>query len=233
MGVHPFGDPGLTDEWAQQPVAVDATDFHVYARRVGLPDALSPSSWTTTWSRSSASRRRYPMQFMLGDLRVPGAPTARCPRPSSAPRVRRRLAPRRSAHLRTRIRVTGDRADSRACATPCTRPSTTSSATWSAPGRRRRSRPSTRSGRRTASCRATCGCPAGSRGCSASTWRRSTAAAASTTSVTTRSSTRSWCASAPAASASACTTTSSAPTCATSPPRSRRSAGCRASAAAS
>ncbi len=31
MGVHPFGDPKLTDEWAAEPVAIDAREFHVYA----------------------------------------------------------------------------------------------------------------------------------------------------------------------------------------------------------
>jgi hypothetical protein len=64
MGVHPFGDPRITDEWAQQTLAIDATEFHVYAvewapRHVAffVDDAL-----VTVVHQSPA----YPMQFMLG-----------------------------------------------------------------------------------------------------------------------------------------------------------------------
>jgi hypothetical protein len=70
MGVHPFGDPGITDEWAQQPVALDATDFHVYAVEwtpghvaFFVDDAL------VTVVRQSPG---YPMQFMLGIYAFPG-----------------------------------------------------------------------------------------------------------------------------------------------------------------
>src|SRR5699024_9300849 len=31
MGLHSFGDPRITEEWAQQPVAVDVTEMHDYA----------------------------------------------------------------------------------------------------------------------------------------------------------------------------------------------------------
>ena len=31
MGVHPFGDPRITDEFAFEAVPIDARDFHVYA----------------------------------------------------------------------------------------------------------------------------------------------------------------------------------------------------------
>lgn len=64
MGIHPFGDPRITDEWAQQPVGVDATDFHVYAVEwtadhvtFFVDDAL-----VTVVGQAPA----YPMQFMLG-----------------------------------------------------------------------------------------------------------------------------------------------------------------------
>jgi hypothetical protein len=70
MGVHPFGDPRITDEWAQQPVAVDATNFHVYAVEwtpghvaFFVDDAL------VTVVRQSPG---YPMQFMLGIYAFPG-----------------------------------------------------------------------------------------------------------------------------------------------------------------
>jgi hypothetical protein len=69
MGVHPFGDPRITDEWAQQPVAVDARDFHVYAVEwtadhvaFFVDDAL-----VTVVDQSPA----YPMQFMLGIYAFP------------------------------------------------------------------------------------------------------------------------------------------------------------------
>ncbi len=64
MGVHPFGDPRITDDWAQQPLDVDVTAFHVYAvewapRHVAffVDDLL-----VTVVHQSPA----YPMQFMLG-----------------------------------------------------------------------------------------------------------------------------------------------------------------------
>jgi hypothetical protein len=31
MGVHPFGDPAITDEFAAEAIAIDAREFHVYA----------------------------------------------------------------------------------------------------------------------------------------------------------------------------------------------------------
>ena len=33
MGVHPFGDPRITDEFAAEVVPIDARDFHVYAAK--------------------------------------------------------------------------------------------------------------------------------------------------------------------------------------------------------
>ena len=82
MGVHPFGDPGITEEWAQRPVAVDATDFHVYAVEwtpghvaFFVDDAL------VTVVRQSPG---YPMQFMLGIYAFPG-PDGALPS-SSSPR---------------------------------------------------------------------------------------------------------------------------------------------------
>ena len=67
--MHPFGDPRIKDEWARQPVAVDVTDFHVYAvewtaEHVAffVDDAL-----VTVVGQSPA----YPMQFMLGVYAFP------------------------------------------------------------------------------------------------------------------------------------------------------------------
>jgi beta-glucanase (GH16 family) len=82
MGVHPFGDPRLTEEWARQPIAVDATDFHVYAVEwtpahvaFFVDDAL-----ITVVGQSPS----YPMQFMLGIYAFPDGDGALPP--ASSPR---------------------------------------------------------------------------------------------------------------------------------------------------
>ena len=69
MGVHPFGDPRITDEFARQPVAVDATDFHVYGVE-WTPDhvAFFVDDVLVTVVRQSPA---YPMQFMLGIYAFP------------------------------------------------------------------------------------------------------------------------------------------------------------------
>lgn len=64
MGVHPFGDPRLTDDFSQVSLDIDATQFHVYG-----------AEWTPTHVdfhvdghlvRSVGQSPDYPMQFMLG-----------------------------------------------------------------------------------------------------------------------------------------------------------------------
>jgi hypothetical protein len=64
MGVHPFGDPRITDEWAQQPVAVDARGFHAYAVEWTADHVafFVDGALVTVVDQSPA----YPMQFMLG-----------------------------------------------------------------------------------------------------------------------------------------------------------------------
>jgi hypothetical protein len=63
MGVHPFGDPAIVDEFAAETVAIDARGFHDYA-----------AAWTPDWVafyvddrlvRTVRQSPRYPMQFML------------------------------------------------------------------------------------------------------------------------------------------------------------------------
>jgi hypothetical protein len=80
MGVHPFGDPRITDEWAQQPVAVDATDFHVHAVEWTADHVafFVDDELVTVVDQSPA----YPMQFMLGIYAFPG-PDGSLPPPSS------------------------------------------------------------------------------------------------------------------------------------------------------
>jgi hypothetical protein len=70
MGLHRFGDPRITEEWAQQPVAVDVTDLHVYAVE-WTPDHVAffvDDALVTVAAQSPA----YPMQFMLGLYAFPG-----------------------------------------------------------------------------------------------------------------------------------------------------------------
>jgi Glycosyl hydrolases family 16 len=71
MGVHPFGDPTLTDEFAAVPLPIDATALHEYA-----------AEWTPERVRflvDGAQVRQveqspgYPMQFMLGVYAFPAA----------------------------------------------------------------------------------------------------------------------------------------------------------------
>ena len=69
MGIHPFGDPSLKDQFAAEVLSIDATEFHVYT-----------AEWTqdfvyffvdgelikTVWQSPS-----YPMQLMLGVYEFP------------------------------------------------------------------------------------------------------------------------------------------------------------------
>jgi hypothetical protein len=64
MGVHPFGDPTIADDFEKVPLAIDVRDFHDYA-----------AEWTTDRVtffvdgrsvRSVEQSPQYPMQFMLG-----------------------------------------------------------------------------------------------------------------------------------------------------------------------
>jgi hypothetical protein len=69
MGIHPFGDPRLVDEFAQETVGIDARDFHVYAAE-WTPEHVAFSvdgEHVKTVQQSPA----YPMQFMLGVYEFP------------------------------------------------------------------------------------------------------------------------------------------------------------------
>jgi hypothetical protein len=64
MGVHPFGDPGITDEFAAEALPIDARELHVYA-----------AEWTPEYVAFSVDHQlvktveqapQYPMQLMLG-----------------------------------------------------------------------------------------------------------------------------------------------------------------------
>jgi Glycosyl hydrolases family 16 len=63
MGVHPFGDPAITDEFAGETVGIDARGSHTYAAE-WTPDyvAFYVDGRLVKVVRQSPA---YPMQFML------------------------------------------------------------------------------------------------------------------------------------------------------------------------
>jgi hypothetical protein len=69
MGVHPFGDQLITDDFASVRVPIDARDFHVYAAE-WTPDGVAffvDGDPVRTVRQSPA----YPMQLMLGIYEFP------------------------------------------------------------------------------------------------------------------------------------------------------------------
>jgi glycosyl hydrolase family 16 len=72
MGVHPFGDPEIADDFAAEPVPIDARDFHVYAAE-WTPDGVS-FSVDGEQVRSVDQSPAYPMQLMLGIYEFPPEP---------------------------------------------------------------------------------------------------------------------------------------------------------------
>ena len=69
MGVHPFRDPALTDEFAAEPLAIDVADFHVYAAdwRTGRIDFLVDGEHVKTVGQAPD----YPMQMMIAVFDFP------------------------------------------------------------------------------------------------------------------------------------------------------------------
>jgi Glycosyl hydrolases family 16 len=76
MGVHPFRDPAIADDFAAEPVALDVTEPHVYAAdwRPDGVDFLVDEAVV----RSVAQAPGYPMQMMVAVFDFPeraaGAP---------------------------------------------------------------------------------------------------------------------------------------------------------------
>jgi hypothetical protein len=69
MGLHPFGDPRIRDEFSVEDLAIDIRDFHLYA-----------AEWTPEYVAFFVDHRlvklveqspAYPMQFMLGLYEFP------------------------------------------------------------------------------------------------------------------------------------------------------------------
>ena len=75
MGVHPFGDDAIVDEFAAEDVAIDAGDFHTYAAE-WTPDRVSfhVDGRLVKVVRQSPG---YPMQFMLGIYEFADGPALR------------------------------------------------------------------------------------------------------------------------------------------------------------
>jgi hypothetical protein len=64
MGLHPFGDPAISDDFEEVELAIDVTEFHDYAAR-WTPEGVTffvDGSPARTVDQSPD----YPMQFMLG-----------------------------------------------------------------------------------------------------------------------------------------------------------------------
>jgi hypothetical protein len=69
MGVHPFRDPAMTDEFAAERVAIDVAEFHVYAVdwRPGRVDFLVDGRHSKTVHQAPD----YPMQMMIAVFDFP------------------------------------------------------------------------------------------------------------------------------------------------------------------
>ena len=69
MGVHPFGDPAIRDEFATEPLALDAREFHLYA----IDWTPEHVAWSVDGRHVKTVRQspEYPMQLMLGIYEFP------------------------------------------------------------------------------------------------------------------------------------------------------------------
>jgi Glycosyl hydrolases family 16 len=79
MGLHPFGDPGIRDEFSVEQLAIDVRRFHLYA-----------AEWTPEHVAFFVDHQLvkiveqspgYPMQFMLGIYEFPDEPPTEPARP--------------------------------------------------------------------------------------------------------------------------------------------------------
>jgi glycosyl hydrolase family 16 len=69
MGLHPFGDPRIVDDFSRETVEIDARDFHIYAAE-WTPDGVAflvDDERRKLVDQSPA----YPMQLMLGIYELP------------------------------------------------------------------------------------------------------------------------------------------------------------------
>jgi hypothetical protein len=75
MGVHPFGDPEIVDEFSVETLPIDAREFHVYAAEWSRDETsfFVDGALVKTVDQSPA----YPMQLMLSIYEFPGDDAAR------------------------------------------------------------------------------------------------------------------------------------------------------------
>ncbi|MFA9431680.1 glycoside hydrolase family 16 protein [Egicoccus sp. AB-alg2] len=78
MGVHPFGDPTLADDFAEVSLPIDVTEFHEYAAVWG-PDGVT-FHVDGVAVRTVTQAPQYPMQFMLGVYQFGDDPHGRFPK---------------------------------------------------------------------------------------------------------------------------------------------------------
>jgi glycosyl hydrolase family 16 len=83
MGVHPFGDPQIVDDFSREMIEIDAREFHVYAAE-WTPDDVTFLVDADRIKRVAQSPA-YPMQLMLGLYELPA--TNRYERPTAYPKV--------------------------------------------------------------------------------------------------------------------------------------------------
>jgi hypothetical protein len=71
-GIHPFRDPALTEEFEAPEMAIDVSEFHVYAAewRAGRVDWFIDGAHVNTVRQAPA----YPMQMMIGVFDFPHKP---------------------------------------------------------------------------------------------------------------------------------------------------------------
>jgi hypothetical protein len=84
MGVHPFRDPALTEEWDAPRIAIEPAEFHVFAAdwRPGRVDFLIDGEHVKTVGQAPS----YPMQLMLAVFDFPGK-AAGSPDPGHVPEL--------------------------------------------------------------------------------------------------------------------------------------------------
>jgi Glycosyl hydrolases family 16 len=78
VGVHPFGDARIVDDFSKVRVAIDARDFHVYAME-WTADAVAFFVDGTRVKMVDQSPD-YPMQLMLNIYEFPGEPSGPYPK---------------------------------------------------------------------------------------------------------------------------------------------------------
>jgi hypothetical protein len=72
MGVHPFGDPRLADDFAAVPLPIDACELHAYAAE-WTPDGVA-FSVDGELAKTVGRGPDYPLQLMLGIYEFPDGP---------------------------------------------------------------------------------------------------------------------------------------------------------------